>query len=809
MINTINYQDFFNQNLIASGVSRYNYLLQERLKNQKYAAALTSYNKDKFNSDLTQQVQLNPFTKQKEFFSSLTPDFTQPIKDKLSEDLSARQRSVDVGLGLALQSTPNTAVQQLGKQIADENLEFESLPDQSPTTTIVPEFSLSDSDVSDLTGSNINYKEQFAKKGSELALSLATSLDGKAANVAANAIKAGSTIYDAASNIKKINSAMKDGVEGLGKAKAGNAIAIVGAVSDLAGSFLPDKSEYEGPKGDITKTIDSVYDGISNAAMSFGPVGMIVGGAMKGANLLNRGMNALGGGTDAMTAQDAILGSSFFGWNIGLINGFGGKKADTITKDLDAFSTVGSSYTSSELAVDSALQKSGKKYGLFSSGARKEANEEIAEAKRQQNIIGDISELATNRFDIMNAMSSINSNRRAFQLKGGYNQSSVRVGREGMTIPKVIVDSTIISEIPELILDSINGFKEGGKLSHTSTIGEIELLLDCNYINEIEFVDSIGLFKEGGTLEESPENKQEAYIQYALERFPILSNLERINLQYDPNFNPKSIGDYGDLEYIESKYNDLPYYHNYPKDEKYKGKSVIVYNDKVDKEDIALDWLSHGLREHDSNWQDILNILGNDPVWRRKINDQLFGRYLQKLKMTNFENLPEFIKASLIQEFDKQPVDEENFNSELDGLIRGIITRNRDTYAPIEEYEDIINTPSWKIAARYLFGNNPEKYAEGGKFNVIPEGALHARLHHMDNDENITKKGIPVVSEKENGEIEQQAEIEREEIILRLSLTKKLEELAKEDTDEAAIEAGKILVREIFENTIDNTNTFL
>ena len=100
------------------------------------------------------------------------------------------------------------------------------------------------------------------------------------------------------------------------------------------------------------------------------------------------------------------------------------------------------------------------------------------------------------------------------------------------------------------------------------------------------------------------------------------------------------------------------------------------------------------------------------------------------------------------------------------------------------------------------------KFKEGGTFNVIPEGALHARLHHMDNAENLTKKGIPVVSEKD-GELEQHAEIEREEIILRLSLTKRLEELAKEDTDEAALEAGKILVEEILNNTVDNTNKLL
>ena len=84
----------------------------------------------------------------------------------------------------------------------------------------------------------------------------------------------------------------------------------------------------------------------------------------------------------------------------------------------------------------------------------------------------------------------------------------------------------------------------------------------------------------------------------------------------------------------------------------------------------------------------------------------------------------------------------------------------------------------------------------------------------MENAENLTKKGITVVSEKKNGELEQQAEIEREEIIFRLEVTKKLEELYKiyysdnttnQEKDNAAIEAGKLLTDEILNNTIDNT----
>lgn len=49
--------------------------------------------------------------------------------------------------------------------------------------------------------------------------------------------------------------------------------------------------------------------------------------------------------------------------------------------------------------------------------------------------------------------------------------------------------------------------------------------------------------------------------------------------------------------------------------------------------------------------------------------------------------------------------------------------------------------------------NEVDEFQQGGSINVIPDGALHARKHNMD-IEGITHKGIPVVSEKEGGEIE-------------------------------------------------------
>ena len=98
--------------------------------------------------------------------------------------------------------------------------------------------------------------------------------------------------------------------------------------------------------------------------------------------------------------------------------------------------------------------------------------------------------------------------------------------------------------------------------------------------------------------------------------------------------------------------------------------------------------------------------------------------------------------------------------------------------------------------------------------NVIPEGALHKELNHMeeyneDLDKVITDKGIAVVTTDKDGKVEQVAEIEKEEIVFRLELTKKIEELWHEGTPEAMLKAGKLLVKEIMGNTDDNTEEIL
>ena len=116
------------------------------------------------------------------------------------------------------------------------------------------------------------------------------------------------------------------------------------------------------------------------------------------------------------------------------------------------------------------------------------------------------------------------------------------------------------------------------------------------------------------------------------------------------------------------------------------------------------------------------------------------------------------------------------------------------------------------LAKRQEIKAEAQKLQNGGVVgidsNILPEGALHARknnLAELNPDlEDATKKGIPVMA-AEGGEIgEQVAEIEHSEIIFRLDVTKRLEELRKDGSEEAMIEAGKLIAEELIENTQDN-----
>ena len=130
----------------------------------------------------------------------------------------------------------------------------------------------------------------------------------------------------------------------------------------------------------------------------------------------------------------------------------------------------------------------------------------------------------------------------------------------------------------------------------------------------------------------------------------------------------------------------------------------------------------------------------------------------------------------------------------------------RNRYNLIKTDENGNPLKYWK----YVPKQSTQAFKQGGQMNVIPEGALHARKNNMEGaGEDFTAKGIPVVDN--NGE--QQAEIERDEIIFRKEVTDKMEELYKKfnseessgKKDEIAIEMGKIITCEITKHTQDNT----
>lgn len=128
-------------------------------------------------------------------------------------------------------------------------------------------------------------------------------------------------------------------------------------------------------------------------------------------------------------------------------------------------------------------------------------------------------------------------------------------------------------------------------------------------------------------------------------------------------------------------------------------------------------------------------------------------------------------------------------------------------FPELEEAKKLID--SWNLKR-----SEPQKFQLGGKMNLIPEGALHARKHDIVSSDpelegQITTKGIPVISKSDGGEITQHAEIEKEEWTLRKEFTDQLENLYKkyqeEPSNELAIEAGKLVCYELLKNTDDRS----
>lgn len=454
---------------------------------------------------------------------------------------------------------------------------------------------------------------------------------------------------------------------------------LAGSIADVAGSLIPQTEQSA-----LTTGLNQGYDAAANAVSAIPGVGTIIGGAMKVGGMLSDGLTALGVGTDQMTTADKILDSKFLKLTpVGLINSIGAKKADTITKDNEAFEQVGSSYGGTQATVDDALTKSGKKYGLFSGGARNKANKQIHNAQMQQVKMGNIADEAQMVFAASN--NPLLGLGTQLQLNGGYQQNTVRAGKSGLKMDK---------DFAKRVVKLSKGQKEKRKKIQEEVAG----------------------FQKGGITGAAPKVT------------------------------------------FESWYKTIP----------------------VDRNDTT----SYNLRR-------AFELAPKEELeaWRTSsVSDLKNGKnHLNSVYLDPETGIYEFMKA---KDHPTLKYELEWYNSKDPEAVKFRNSYDLDTSGDYYRYV-------------------PKKFAEGGKVNVIPSGALHAHKHHLENVdekfEEVTTKGIPVITEEKGGDIKQHAEVEREEIIFNLEVTKQLEKLMQDGSDEAAIEAGKLLVHEILENTVDNT----
>lgn len=284
-----------------------------------------------------------------------------------------------------------------------------------------------------------------------------------------------------------------------------NILQTVGKGVDTARNFL--FSNQIANDSATTNTINQTYDAVSSSLMGFAPVGTIVGGAMKVGAFIGDGLQALGGGTDQMTTTDQLMDSSLFSWNIGAINGFGGKRTQDFAANKQTLEQVGGSYGGSVTDINNAVAKANKKYGLFSSGSRNKANRQIDEARRQQNIMTDIAGQASDQRAMINDLNYINHQ---FTLNGGYDQRYMRVAKSGMKLQDKInfikqkrtINNVINLDTKEIEWEPIiiEEFKEGGNLPELW-----EPIIEDLWEPIIEDIES---YKEGGKTKEELETPE-------------------------------------------------------------------------------------------------------------------------------------------------------------------------------------------------------------------------------------------------------------------------------------------------------------
>lgn len=450
------------------------------------------------------------------------------------------------------------------------------------------------------------------------------------------------------------------------------------------------------------------------------------------------------------------------------INSLGGKKSEAFSADQNTTASVGGSYGGSVNDINSAAAKAGKKYGLFSSRKRRKANREIREAGRQQNIMTNIADEAADQRGMIN---DINYLRYNSDINGRYDLANIRAAKLGMKIldkVNLIKNRNLHSSYINVDTKSIEEFKEGGSIQP-----------EWMPIIEDIWEPVIEEFKEGGSL----KSEWKPIIEF--QETPL--NISKIKNYYK---------DYN-LDDIQFIYDESP---------RVEGNNLYV---KTDEDAIHELW--HFLSQNKPNeiYKEFYYNLNDDKIIE-------LGGDINFVK--RFENDPGHfyhpselearIKAAKFNSQGQEYTKDFFKNLRSDENKYGYNMRDLLHMYNDENLEKIFNLKKGGILKTQ---EETSEIEETTQKNVIPEGALHKNKHHMEHTEGLTQKGIPVVDNEGN----QQAEIELNEIIFNLEVTKFMEEryhkyfnseTTQKEKDQLAIEVGELLVDQILNNTDDRTN---
>ena len=474
--------------------------------------------------------------------------------------------------------------------------------------------------------------------------------------------------------------------------------ASVDAITTIGNAFGASQATSD---SNLTKGVDSGVDAVGGMLSQMGGIAGGIGQILQIGSAAGQIIEGITGGTDQMTATDKFfdsgIGTVLGGW----VNQLWGKNSNAFSIDQSMAQTVGSSYGGSMDQLNEAARTADKKYGLFSSEARKKANAAINKAKQTQNLMSNISDTATDQRLAVQSMGEQAGIAYSMMTDGGYNQKYTYAAKHGG-----LLEWNPVIELewqPQVELNwELPTFKEGGSVEIVEELAQIPTFKDGNKIRTIE------------ELIEYAKQKNPRFIQRLSE--------EPRGIKFIDDEGKDSEGSH----YLESR-----------------GEYVIPRIQEINGE---------------------LKFLSPQEAIDRAMES---GNYL--------EMSPE--EAILFAEQYKQGWPEFFEKFKKGGSVG-------DSDVPETE--------------------------ETNQKNVIPEGALHKNKHHMEHAEGLTKKGIPVIDE----DGEQQAEIEHSEIIFTLEVTKKLEEYyevfyseesTNKEKEQAALDAGKLLVYQILENTEDRT----